>query len=59
MEVGFEYTVDVNQMLSNQKIWRAIINGFPYKTANELGVENDQDAFLLQKNKKLFFKKII
>ena len=43
------YNVNISQMLQSSEVWRAIINGFPYKTANELGVENDQDAFVATK----------
>ena len=43
------YNVNISQMLQTSEVWRAIINGFPYKTANELGVENDQDAFVATK----------
>ena len=43
------YNVNVTEMLKDEKIWRAIINGFPYKSAEELGVENDQDAFVATK----------
>ena len=43
------YNVEVKELLSDEKVWRAIINGFPYKTAEELGVENEQDAFVATK----------
>lgn len=43
------YSVNVSEMLLDEKIWRAITNGFPYKTASELGVANDQDAFVATK----------
>ena len=43
------YTVNVTEMLNNSQIYTAIINGFPYKSASELGVENDYDAFALTK----------
>ena len=43
------YTVNVTEILSNIQVWRAVINGFPYKSAAELGVENDQDAFVATK----------
>ena len=49
VEVGFEYTVDVNQMLSNQKIWRAIINGYPFKTPAELGCNTMEEAYAATK----------
>ena len=43
------YTVDVNasitDVLGNVQIWRTIINGFPYKSAGELGLANDLEAF--------------
>ena len=43
------YTVDVNasvtDVLGNVQIWRTIINGFPYKSASDLGVANDLEAF--------------
>ena len=43
------YNVNINQMMQTPEIWRTIINGFPYKTANELGVYNEQDAFVATK----------
>ena len=43
------YNVNVTEMLSDEKVWRAIINGFPYKTPAELGVANEQDAFVATK----------
>lgn len=39
------YSVNVNSAVSNQKVYRVIVNGFPYKSASELGVETDGDAF--------------
>ncbi len=43
------YSVNVTELLSDVQLWRAIVNGFPYKSAEELGVENDQDAFVATK----------
>lgn len=43
------YNVNVSEILSDEKIWRAITNGFPYKTPEELGVANEQDAFVATK----------
>lgn len=43
------YTVNITEMLSDARVYTAIINGFPYKSASELGVENDYDAFALTK----------
>ena len=43
------YTINVTEMLKDPKVYTAIINGFPYKSASDLGVENDYDAFALTK----------
>lgn len=43
------YNVKISEMLKDEKVWRAIINGFPYKTPSELGVDNEQDAFVATK----------
>lgn len=43
------YTVTVTEAVQNPKVWRALCNGFPYKTAQELEVENDYDAFCATK----------
>lgn len=43
------YSVSVNEMISNVKVWRAIINGYPYKSIEELGCENEGEAFLATK----------
>ena len=43
------YSVSINEMISNVKVWRAIINGYPYKSIQELGCENEGEAFLATK----------
>ena len=43
------YTVEISELLSDNKIWRTIINGYPYKTAGQLGVETNDDAYLATK----------
>lgn len=43
------YDVDITKHLDDVRVWRAIINGFPYKTPSELGLDNDYDAFLATK----------
>ena len=43
------YSVKISEMLNNPVVWRAIINGFPYKSPEELGVENEEDAFVATK----------
>lgn len=43
------YGVNINNVLEDVRIWRAIINGFPYKTPNEMGVDNEGDAYVATK----------
>lgn len=43
------YTVNISKLISDNKIWRTIINGYPYKTPKELGVETKDDAYLATK----------
>lgn len=43
------YSVYISEKLSDVRVWRVIVNGFPYKTPSQLGVENEYDAFLATK----------
>ena len=43
------YTVDLTKTLDDVRVWRTIINAYPYKTPAELGVENEYDAFVATK----------
>ena len=36
------YTVSVNSMIQDVGLWRRIINGYPYKSIEELGVANKE-----------------
>lgn len=49
VEIGFSQTVDVNNVINNVKVWRAIINGYPYKSISELGCANEEEAYLATK----------
>lgn len=44
-----DYSVDISKVLDDVRIWRTIINGYPYKTPAQLGVENEYDAFIATK----------
>lgn len=46
---GFSYSVDVNELLTDVEVWRTIINGYPYKTPQELGCNTKEEAFLATK----------
>lgn len=45
----FEYSVTLDKKIANQKIWRAITNGYPFKTPEELGCETMQEAYAATK----------
>ena len=44
-----EYSVSVDGLINNTEVWRVIINGFPYKSLAELGVQNEYEAFTATK----------
>ena len=41
-----EYKVNIGRKITNENLWRVIINGYPYKTLEELGVENKEEAYV-------------
>ena len=43
------YTVDINSVMSDLRIWRVVINGYPYKTPAQMGVDTWQDAYVATK----------
>ena len=43
------YSVSTEELLTNVNVWRAIINGYPYKTAAELGCNSNEEAFIATK----------
>lgn len=43
------YIVRGGSKIQNVDVWRAIINGFPYKSVAELGAANEQEAFTATK----------
>lgn len=47
-EVG-NYTVDLDGTISNARVWRAIVNGFPYQSPEQLGCNTVQEAFTATK----------
>lgn len=49
VEIGFSQTVDVKELVSNVMVWRAIINGYPYKSISELGCKTEEEAYLATK----------
>lgn len=49
VEMGVSQTVDVNKLINNVMVWRAIINGYPYKSISELGCKTEEEAYLATK----------
>lgn len=43
------YTVSVEEAIKDVNLWKIIINGYPYKTIEELGVTNKEEAFTATK----------
>lgn len=43
------YGVEVEDKLKDVNLWRALVNGYPYKSLEELGVANKQEAFTATK----------
>lgn len=43
------YTVSIDEAIKDVGLWRRIINGYPYKTIQELGVANKEEAFTATK----------
>ena len=40
-----EYTVSITSSINDVGLWRRIINGYPYKSIEDLGVANKEEAF--------------
>lgn len=43
------YTVNINGLLTDVKLWRTITNGYPYKTLQQLGCLTTQEAYTATK----------
>lgn len=47
--VDFSYSVNVDKLLTDVNVWKTIINGYPYKSYQELGCANKEEAYLATK----------
>lgn len=45
IDVTKPYSVLINNNISDVMLWKIIINGYPYKTIEELGCKNKEEAF--------------
>ncbi|MBR0490747.1 MAG: Cys-Gln thioester bond-forming surface protein [Clostridia bacterium] len=44
-----EYGVDVTSLIEDVRIWRLVINSYPYQSPEALGLDNKYDAFVATK----------
>ena len=44
-----EYAVSIHSAVNDVGLWRRIVNGYPYKTIEQLGVANKEEAFTATK----------
>ena len=44
-----KYDVENQGKLTDLGLWRIIVNGYPYKTPEQLGVDNEQEAYIATK----------
>lgn len=49
VEVGYSYDVEINDLYTNNLVWNAIVNGYPFKTPAELGCNTEMEAFAATK----------
>lgn len=42
----FSYFVNTDSLITDMEIWRTVINGYPYKTIEELGCKTKEEAYL-------------
>lgn len=47
-EVG-EYTVEPTELVHDIRVWRVIVNGYPYQSPEKLGCSNEKEAFMATK----------
>ena len=49
VEIGVSQIVDVKNVIGTVMVWRAIINGYPYKSISQLGCQSEEEAYLATK----------
>lgn len=45
----YSYTVNINEVINRDDVWRVVKNGYPYKTYQEMGLSNEFNAFAVTK----------
>lgn len=46
---GESYGVNVSEVMQDVRLWRVVINGYPYQSPESMGVYNQYDAFVATK----------
>lgn len=49
VDEDFSYSVNTDELLTDVKVWRAIINGYPYKSLTYLGCRTKEEAYMATK----------
>lgn len=44
-----QYTVNISEMINNDAVWRVVTHGYPYVSAEDMGLTNDFDAYMVTK----------
>ena len=42
----FSYEVNLDSEITDMELWRTVVNGYPYKTPEELGCKTKEEAYL-------------
>lgn len=53
----YSYEVTETGRIQDVRLWRILINGYPYKTVDELGVANEKEAYLATKQAVYYYLK--
>ena len=43
---NFSYDVTIDTQITNMELWRTVVNGYPYKTPEQLGCATKEEAYL-------------
>ena len=43
--LSFSYDVNTDNLITDAELWRTVVNGYPYKTPEELGCETKEEAY--------------
>ncbi len=44
--LDFSYEVNTDTLITDMELWRTVVNGYPFKTLEELGCETKEEAYM-------------